>query len=213
MRPVPLCVVSSAWGATVDPVRINCEKASLLSTSFRMLSHSSGIVCHSSISLGVSPCSSVFELISIICLLCFNTSVSPKSSRLLACCRAVVVLPHHFGPSINTAPLPASLRASSLSAILGLYILPIFRLLLNLTAKILIIIELYKSFDAFSVVCGDFVRSFVIVLFGRLWRIRSVVCDNWQTVVPTRSTPKGSSNRRLFVTSQRKSLTSEWSYG
>ena len=40
--------------------------------------------------------------------------------------------------------------------------------LLNLAAKILIIIELYKSFDAFSVVCSDFVRSFVVVLFGRL---------------------------------------------
>jgi hypothetical protein len=30
-----------------------------------------------------------------------------------------------------------------------------------LAAKILIIIELYKSFDDFSVVCGDFIRSFV----------------------------------------------------
>ena len=63
---------------------------------------------------------------------------------------------------------PDSLRTSSLSAILGLYILPIFHLLLNLAAKRLIIIELYKSFDDFSVVCGDFIRSFVIVLFGRL---------------------------------------------
>ena len=41
-------------------------------------------------------------------------------------------------------------------------------LLLNLAAKILIIIELYKSFDAFSVVCCGFVRSFVALLFGRL---------------------------------------------
>ena len=44
----------------------------------------------------------------------------------------------------------------------------IIDLLLNLAAKRLIIIELYKSFDDFSVVCGDFIRSFVIVLFGRL---------------------------------------------
>ena len=41
-------------------------------------------------------------------------------------------------------------------------------LLLNLAAKILIIIELYKSFDDFSVVCGDIIRSFVAILFGRL---------------------------------------------
>ena len=34
---------------------------------------------------------------------------------------------------------------------------------------ILIIIELHKLFDTFSVVCGDFVRLFVEILFGRLW--------------------------------------------
>ena len=45
---------------------------------------------------------------------------------------------------------------------------PIFHLLLNLAAKRLIIIELYKSFDDFSVVYGDFIRSFVAILFGRL---------------------------------------------
>ena len=44
----------------------------------------------------------------------------------------------------------------------------IFRWLLNLAAKILIIIELYKTFDAFSVVCGNFVRSFVKNSFGCL---------------------------------------------
>ena len=40
---------------------------------------------------------------------------------LLACCCAVVVFPHHFGPSTKTAPLPANFRAISPSAILGLY--------------------------------------------------------------------------------------------
>jgi len=47
--------------------------------------------------------------------------------------------------------------------------LSIFRLLLNSLAKILIIIELHKLFDTFSAVCGDFVRLFVEILFGRLW--------------------------------------------
>ena len=40
---------------------------------------------------------------------------------LLACCSAVVVFPHHFGPSISTAPFEASLSANILSAILLLY--------------------------------------------------------------------------------------------
>ena len=42
-------------------------------------------------------------------------------NMLLACCSAVVVFPHHFGPSISTAPFEASLSANILSAILLLY--------------------------------------------------------------------------------------------
>ena len=42
-------------------------------------------------------------------------------STLLAFCSAVVVFPHHFGPSINTAPTSSSLYSNSLSAILFLY--------------------------------------------------------------------------------------------
>ena len=33
---------------------------------------------------------------------------------------------------------------------------------------VLIIIELHKYFDVFSVVCGDFIRLFVEILFGCL---------------------------------------------
>ena len=168
-RPVPLWIVSSACGSTDDPVRMNCEKSLRLSTSSRMLSHRGGIVCHSSIRRGVSPCKSVLGLMSIICRLCFSTPLSPRSSVLLACCLAVVVLPHHLGPSINTAPLPANLRASSPSEILGLYSVFINQRIVILAAKLLIIIELCKPFYNFSVVCGDFVRSFVAILFGRLW--------------------------------------------
>ena len=45
-------------------------------------------------------------------------------------------------------------------------------------ANILIIIELHKTFDDFSVVCGDSVRLFVALLFGRLEKIHSAV---WST--------------------------------
>jgi hypothetical protein len=40
---------------------------------------------------------------------------------LAANCSAVVVFPHHLGPSISTAPLPANLRINILSAIRSLY--------------------------------------------------------------------------------------------
>jgi len=43
---------------------------------------------------------------------------------------------------------------------------------------ILIIIELHKLFDTFSVVCSVFVRSFVVILFGCLRWFCSVVCRN-----------------------------------
>ena len=39
-----------------------------------------------------------------------------------------------------------------------------------LTAWLLINNELTKYFRNFSVVCGDFVRLFVEILFGRLWK-------------------------------------------
>ena len=120
-RPVPLWVVSVACGSTDDPVKMNWENSPRLSTSLRMLSQREGMVCHSSIKRGVSPCSSVFGLISIIPTLWLNIVLSPRSRMLLACCWAVVVFPHHFGPSNKTAPLPANFRARSPSAILGLY--------------------------------------------------------------------------------------------
>ena len=44
---------------------------------------------------------------------------------LLAICSAVVVFPHHLAPSMSTAPFPANLRCSRLSATLFLYIFSI----------------------------------------------------------------------------------------
>ena len=120
--PVPLCMVSSASGSTDEPVRMNCDGSPRRSTSLRMQSHIGGNACHSSIRRGVSPSSNAFGLSSIICELCINTAESPRSSMLLASCLAVVVLPHHLGPSIRTAPLPRTLRFKILSAIRGLYV-------------------------------------------------------------------------------------------
>ena len=120
-RPVPLWIVSSASGSTDEPVRINCDGTPRLSTSLRMESQMGGNACHSSISRGVAPSNNVFGPISIICILCFSTDASPRSSTLRASCLAVVVLPHHLGPSIRTAPFPRTLRSRILSAIRRLY--------------------------------------------------------------------------------------------
>ncbi len=110
-------MVSSASGSTDEPVKMNCDGSPRLSTSLRMESQIGGSACHSSISLGVSPSRRVLGLSSINCALCFKTAESPKSSMLLASCFAVVVLPHHLGPSMSTAPFPSTLRLRMLSDI------------------------------------------------------------------------------------------------
>ena len=119
--PVPLWIVSSASGRTEEPVRINCEGSPRLSTSLRMESQMVGKACHSSISRGVFPSNKAWGLISMSCELCISTEESPKSRILFAICLAVVVLPHHFGPSIKTAPFPRTFRSKMPSAIRCLY--------------------------------------------------------------------------------------------
>ena len=86
-----------------------------------MASQSFGASCHSSISLGVSPSSKTEASISAICRLVSNDAGLSIYRILLACCSAVVVFPHHFGPSIKIAPLLASFFANIWSAILCLY--------------------------------------------------------------------------------------------
>lgn len=46
---------------------------------------------------------------------------SSVDRMLFETCSAVVVLPHHLGPSINTAPLPLSFLFRAESTICGLY--------------------------------------------------------------------------------------------
>ena len=152
-------MVSSASGRTDEPVRMNCDGSPRLSTSLRILSQIGGKACHSSISRGVFPANNVAGLISIICVLCIKTEESPKSRILRAICFAVVVLPHHFGPSISTAPLPRIFRFNILSAIRCLYFaINIF----VLAQKYMFFLSQPKIFGDLwlfcSVICGRFIR-------------------------------------------------------
>ena len=177
-RPVPLWIVSSASGSTEEPVRINCDGSQRLSTSLRMESQIGGKACHSSIRRGVAPLRSDFGLISIICELCFNTDASPRSSTLFASCLAVVVLPHHFGPSINTAPFPRTLRSRILSAIRFLYSAISFCFGYKSTTFVSINQRKYRLFGDLRKICsviwGNSVRLFVKDLFGYLWKWSSL---------------------------------------
>lgn len=85
------------------------------------------------------------------------TEESPRSRTLLANCFAVVVLPHHLGPSINTAPLPSTLRLSILSEIRCLY----FAITDKFDAKIPLVLQIAKQIGINSVICGDFIRYVV----------------------------------------------------
>ena len=99
-----------------------------------MASQSLGASCHSSISLGVSPSNKTEASISAICRLVSNEAGLSIYRILLAYCSAVVVFPHHLGPSIKIAPLLANFFASIWSAILCLY--SIFQIFVDSHAKI-----------------------------------------------------------------------------
>ena len=119
--PVPeWCILSVSTG-TDDPVKINCPSSFLWSISKRAASHSCGASCHSSIRRGVSPARSLFGDNPARAIFWFMYSGSSIYTMLLACCSAVVVLPHHLGPCINTPPTPISRRVNNWSAIRGLY--------------------------------------------------------------------------------------------
>lgn len=107
IRPVPLCLLVSLSlsRGVADPVRMKCPKPPFLSTIVLTESHSSGIRCHSSIRRGDSPSRSLDGDIAAIAAYSSYISGSPSSTILLETCFALVVLPHHLGPSINTAPL------------------------------------------------------------------------------------------------------------
>ena len=87
----------------------------------RMASHNLGANCHSSINTGGVPANKSLGLTSAIRRFCRISEGSFKKSTVAARWAAVVLFPHHLGPSIKTAPTPASLRSNILSAILCLY--------------------------------------------------------------------------------------------
>ena len=71
---------------TVEPVRMNCPFSPRPSTAIRTASHNTGASCHSSISLGF-----------VLAVARYPVRLSGTCIRitLFACCKAVVVFPHH----------------------------------------------------------------------------------------------------------------------
>ena len=86
-----------------------------------MASHSFGASCHSSINRGTAPFNRRLGFSSDMVIFCSFLSGSSIYKTLAENCSAVVVLPHHLGPSIKTAPFPSSFRFSISSATLFLY--------------------------------------------------------------------------------------------
>ena len=120
-RPVPeWCIFFSSAG-TAKPVNTNCPTSWRWSTSNFIVSQSLGASCHSSINREVLPWSSIDGSISTIYRLVSSDAGLSIYNTLPAYCSAVVVLPHHLGPSMSTAPLLANFLASTLSAIRCLY--------------------------------------------------------------------------------------------
>jgi hypothetical protein len=72
-----------------------------------------------------------------------------------------VVLPHHFAPSKRTAPLPANLRAKSLSAIRDLYSFAI--------------VVLFNWYPAANIQLIFVIRLFGALFFGYLADFCSVI--------------------------------------
>ena len=120
-RPVPEWVICFVSAGAAEPVRINCPNSPRWSTSKRIASQSFGASCHSSMRRGAEPFSRRLGFSSDMAMFCSFFSGSSIYKILEASCSAVVVLPHHLGPSISTAPFPSSLRFRISSAILFLY--------------------------------------------------------------------------------------------
>lgn len=87
-----------------EPVSMNCPSIPRSSTVVRTASQRIGISCHSSINRGVLPLNKREGFASAAAKYCARILVSCNFISLAAACSAVVVFPHHFGPSIKTAP-------------------------------------------------------------------------------------------------------------
>ena len=115
--PAPEWETLERSGGVEEPVKTNCENVWRLSTSKRTASHSFGATCHSSTRRGVAPASRACGSISESSKLRVLVFGSCMKSALAHSCDAVVVLPHHFGPSTRVAPFACSFSASKESYI------------------------------------------------------------------------------------------------
>ena len=121
--PVPVCSLSfsASLSGTAEPVNMNWPILCRWSTADLTESHTFGTVCHSSISIGGLPPNAASVSISRSRLKFSFMSVFANKTLLAAISSAVVVFPHHLGPSITTAPLAASFFANRPSIIRCLY--------------------------------------------------------------------------------------------
>lgn len=124
IRPLPECLINSLFlfgSIELEPVIMNCPNSFRLSTIALIESHRTEASCHSSIRRGVSPARRSEGFTLMVAWYLSRMSGSCILMVLFACCSAVVVLPHHFGPSISTAPEEASSKLKYSSAVLLRY--------------------------------------------------------------------------------------------
>ena len=122
-RPAPLCMGRSSSRGVAEPVNMNWPGSPpLLSHSNRAASQSFGTSCHSSMRRGVLPEMASAGSDSALRRFSKFRAGSVRSSFDAALVPAVVVFPHHLGPSMRTAPNIPSSSSSSPSTILGMYL-------------------------------------------------------------------------------------------
>ena len=108
IRPTPECF--GLFLGVAEPVRMNRPLPFPWSTAKRTASHSCGAICHSSMRCGSAPSKSTDGRTSAKATREGPSSGSWRYTALCACCLAVSVLPHHFAPTIWTAPEARSAR-------------------------------------------------------------------------------------------------------
>ncbi len=111
-RPVPEWVISSvSTGTAAEPARINWPSSprwSILQSEMASPQFSNQSRHHSSINRGTAPFNRRLGFSSDMVIFCSFSFLSSIYKTLAENCSAVVVLPHHLGPSIKTAPFPSS---------------------------------------------------------------------------------------------------------
>ena len=117
IRPVPVWCVYTFF--EVGPVRIKCPFPLCTSQYVLTASQILEASCHSSTSLGLAPSSKALGLIAAVLIKSSFFGSFWNWIQLLVYFFAVVVLPHHFGPTIFIAPNARSFSSRLLSIIRG----------------------------------------------------------------------------------------------